>query len=195
MLEKDDFLVVGEADDGRTAARLVAKLKPDAAITDITMAGCNGIEFTRHVHTHHPEVKLLILSMHKNSRSVMECFAAGAAGYIVKDAAYDEISRALNVVLAGQKYIGADIAEVVLANAVGHWQSQSQSNLPGISSREREVLQLVAEGKSTREIAAALYVSVKTVETHRRQLMSRLNLATIADLTKFAIREGITSAQ
>jgi len=114
---------------------------------------------------------------------------------LLKDSGYDEVSTALKVVLAGRKYVGPDVAETVVERAVAQWLSESQCQLPKISNREREVLQLVAEGKSTKEIAASLYVSIKTVETHRRQIMGRLNLPNIPQLTKFAIREGITSVQ
>jgi DNA-binding NarL/FixJ family response regulator len=195
MLNKEDFQVVGEADDGRDGLRLIAKLKPQAVITDISMGGRNGIEFTRQIHRGFPDVKVLIVSMHNESRFIMESFAAGASGYLLKDSGFEEVSNALKVVLAGRKYIGPDVAEIVVGRAVAHWLSESQSQVPKISSREREVLQLVAEGKSTKEIAASLYVSIKTVETHRRQIMGRLNLPNIPQLTKFAIREGITSIQ
>jgi DNA-binding NarL/FixJ family response regulator len=195
MLEKRDFEVVGEAEDGRIALRMMAKLEPAAVITDISMPGRNGIEFTRQIHREFPRVKVLIMSMHGESRFIMESFAAGASGYLLKDSGLEEMTFALKMVLAGRKYIGPDVAEVVIGKAVAHWLSDSQREISKISSREREVLQLVAEGKSTKEIAASLYVSIKTVETHRRQIMGRLNLPNIAHLTKFAIREGITSLQ
>jgi DNA-binding NarL/FixJ family response regulator len=159
------------------------------------MPGRNGIEFTRQIHREFPHVKVLIVSMHKETHFIMESFAAGASGYLLKDAGLEEISNALKVILAGRKYVGPDVAEIVVGRAVTQWLSESQRKLPQISSREREVLQLVAEGKSTKEIAASLYVSVKTIETHRRQIMGRLNLPNIAQLTKFAIREGITAVQ
>jgi DNA-binding NarL/FixJ family response regulator len=193
MLEKEDFQIVGEADDGREAVRLIAKLKPEAVITDVNMAGRNGIEFTRQIHREFSYVKVLVVSMHNESRYILESFAAGASGYLLKDSGVEEISNALKVVLAGRKYIGPDVAEVVVGRAVAQWLSESQCQLPKISNREREVLQLVAEGKSTKEIAASLYVSIKTVETHRRQIMDRLKLPNIPQLTKYAIREGITS--
>lgn len=195
MLEKEDFQIVGEADDGREAVRLIAKLKPEAVITDVSMAGRNGIELTRQIHREFSHVKVLVVSMHTESRCILESFAAGASGYLLKDSGVEEISNALKVVLAGRKYVGSDVAEIVVGRAVAQWLSESQCQLPKISNREREVLQLVAEGKSTKEIAANLYVSIKTVETHRRQIMDRLKLPNIPQLTKFAIREGITSIQ
>jgi len=195
MLEKKDFEVVGEAGDGRAALKVVAKFKPDAVVADISMPGRNGIEFTKQSVHEFPAIKVLILSMHNEARFVMEAFAAGASGYLLKDSGFEEILVALQAVLAGRKYVGPDIADVLVGRAITQWLSDSQHQLPKISGREREVLQLVAEGKSTKEIAASLYVSSKTVETHRRQVMGRLNLANIANLTKFAIREGITSVQ
>lgn len=195
MLERKKFAVVGEAGDGRSAARLIPKLRPQMISTDISMPGWNGIEFIRKIHADFPEVKLLVISMHNETRFIMESFAAGASGYLLKDCGFDEITAALRVILAGQKYIGPTVADIVLERAIAQWLSEHESRVPKISGREREVLQLVAEGKSTREIATSLYVSVKTVETHRRQIMGRLNLPSIAQLTKFAVREGITAVQ
>jgi two-component system response regulator NreC len=195
LLDKAGFEVIGEADDGRQAARLIGKLKPAAVVTDISMPGLNGIEFIRQIHREFCDLKILVLSMHSETTFVMNAFAAGASGYLLKDVGTDEVSRALNAILAGRKYIGQEIADVVLGRAVAHWLATAQSGPPNISSREREVLQLVAEGKSTKEIAAQLYVSIKTIETHRRRIMARLELPNIADLTKYAIREGIIAIQ
>lgn len=195
ILEKGGFHVVGEADDGRAATRLVAKLRPEAVIADISMPGLNGIEFTKQILHAFPEVKVVIASMHCENRFIMDAFAAGASGYLLKDSGFEEISMALKTVLAGRKYVAPDIADTLVERAVKQWTSASRCEVPKISNREREVLQLVAEGKSTKEIAATLYVSIKTVETHRRQIMSRLSLPNIAHLTKYAIREGITSIQ
>ena len=193
MLEKRGFQVVGEAGDGHRAYKLIAKLKPDAVVADISIPGRNGIELTRKIHREFPEVKVLIVSMHGEGHFIMDALAAGACGYLLKDAGVDEVSGALEIILAGRKYVGTSIAEVIIGRAVAQWATEASAVLPNISPREREVLQLVAEGKSTKEIAASLYVSIKTVETHRRQIMSRLRLPNIAHLTKFAIREGITS--
>jgi DNA-binding NarL/FixJ family response regulator len=194
-LEQQGFHVVGEAEDGRQGAKIIEKLKPQAVITDISMPNRNGIEFTRETHRLFPDVKVLIVSMHNETQLIMEAFAAGACGYLLKDAALVEVGTALRSILSGRKYIAPDIADAVLGRALAHWSSESRCEYLGISTREREVLQLVAEGKSTKEIAAKLYVSIKTVETHRRQIMNRLSLSSIAQLTKFAIREGITSVQ
>lgn len=195
VLEKEDFDVAGEAGDGRAAIRLIRKIRPEVVTTDISMPGWNGIEFLRQIHHDFPKLKLLVVSMHRETRFIMESFASGASGYLLKDSSSTEISNALKTILMGHKFIGPDIAEIVIERAVAQWLSENSSGAPKMSAREREVLQLVAEGKSTKEIAASLYVSIKTVETHRRQIMGRLNLLNIAQLTKFAVREGITSVQ
>jgi DNA-binding NarL/FixJ family response regulator len=195
MLQKEDLDVAGEAGDGRAAIRLITKVRPDVVTTDISMPGWNGIEFVKQIHHDFPNLKLLVVSMHKETRFIMESFASGASGYLLKDSSSKEIGNALKIILTGQKYIGPDVAEIVIERAVAQWLSESSSGTPKMSAREREVLQLVAEGKSTKEIAATLYVSIKTLETHRRQIMARLNLLNIAQMTKFAVREGITSIQ
>jgi DNA-binding NarL/FixJ family response regulator len=195
VLEKEDFDVAGEAGDGRAAIRLIRKIRPEVVTTDISMPGWNGIEFLRQIHHDFHKLKLLVVSMHRETRFIMESFASGASGYLLKDSSSTEISNALKTILMGHKFIGTDIAEIVIERAVAQWLSENSSGAPKMSAREREVLQLVAEGKSTKEIAASLYVSIKTVETHRRQIMGRLNLLNIAQLTKFAVREGITSVQ
>jgi len=194
-LEKEGFDVVGEAGDARCAMRSITKLRPQAVTVDLSMPGWNGIEFIRQTHRDFPLLKVLVVSMHSESRSIMESFAAGASGYLLKDSGAKELAHALNTILIGQRYIGVEIADLVIERAVAQWLSENESCAAKISSREREVLQLVAEGKSTRQIAASLYVSIKTVETHRRQIMGRLHLVNIAQLTKFALREGITSLQ
>lgn len=194
-LEKGGFDVVGEAADARSAMKSITKLRPQAITIDLSMPGWNGIEFIRQTRRDFPLLKMLVVSMHSETRFIMESFASGAAGYLLKDSGAKELADALRAILCGRKYIGAEIAELVIGRAVAQWLSENDSSTANISSREREVLQLVAEGKSTREIAASLYVSIKTVETHRRQLMGRLHLVNIAQLTKFAVREGITSLQ
>jgi DNA-binding NarL/FixJ family response regulator len=193
LLETEGLQVVGEAGDGRSAVKLVNKLRPDAVIIDISMPGLNGIEATRQIYREWPQVRVIVLSMHSDSRFVLEAFRAGAAGYLLKDAAFEEISVAAEAVLKGRSYVSPGIAEVVVRQSVGQWSSEAESEKSMISRREREVIQLLAEGKSTKEIAGSLYVSVKTIETHRRQIMGRLRLQSIADLTKYAIREGFTS--
>lgn len=195
MLERNGFTVVGEAEDGRGGMRLIARHKPQAVITDLSMPGHGGVEFVREIQRNFPEIKILVVSMHNEARFILESFAAGASGYVLKDSAFSEVLNGLSVLLSGRKYIGPDVAETVLRRAISQWLAEGQSSLNHTTSREREVLQMLAEGRSTKEIAASLYLSIKTVETHRRQIMGRLKLATVAHLTKFAIREGITSVQ
>jgi DNA-binding NarL/FixJ family response regulator len=193
LLENQGFQVRGEAADGRTAVKLAKTLQPDAVIIDITMPGLNGIDATKQIHQDCPEVKVIVLSMRSDSRAVLEAFAAGASAYLLKEAAFEEVVVALKVVMQGKKYLSPAIAHLVVQNSVEHWSTSSGQTRRGISGREREILQLVAEGRSSKEMAASLYVSVKTIETHRKQIMDKLNLHSIAELTKYAIREGVTS--
>jgi DNA-binding NarL/FixJ family response regulator len=158
------------------------------------MPGLNGIEATRQIRKVSPKTKVVVLSMRSDSRAVLMAFAAGASGYLLKESAFEEMVVALNAVANGQTYLSPTIAEVVVRNSVERWLPESAApRHRKISSREREILQLVAEGKSSREIAASLYVSVKTIETHRKQIMNKLSLHSVAELTKYAIREGMTA--
>ena len=193
LLESQGFQVRGEAADGRTAVKLAKTLEPDAVIIDISMPGLNGIDATKQIHQDCPEVKVIVLSMRSDSRAVLEAFAAGASAYLLKEAAFEEVVVALKVVMQGKTYLSPAIAHLVVRNSVEHWSTSSGQMRRGISGREREILQLVAEGRSSKEMAASLYVSVKTIETHRKQIMDKLNLHSIAELTKYAIREGVTS--
>jgi DNA-binding NarL/FixJ family response regulator len=194
LLEREGFEVIGEAEDGRSAVRLATKLPLDAVIIDISMPGLNGIEATRQIRLASPKVKVVVLSMRSDSQAVLMAFAAGASGYLLKESAFEELVVALNVVAKGQTYLSPAIAEVVVRNSVECWSpGTATARQRKISSREREILQLVAEGKSSREIAAALYVSVKTIETHRKQIMNKLSLHSVAELTKYAIREGMSA--
>jgi DNA-binding NarL/FixJ family response regulator len=193
LLESQGFQVVGEAEDGRSAVKLAKKLDPDAVIIDISMPGLNGIEATRQIHQEAPQVKVIVLSMRSDRRAVLAAFAAGASGYLLKEAAFEEMVVAIKVVLKGQTYLSPAIAHVVVRNSIEYWSASAEPMGRGISSREREILQLVAEGRSSKEMAESLYVSVKTIETHRKQIMNKLNLHSIAELTKYAVREGVTS--
>ena len=193
LLESQGFQVVGEAEDGRSAVKLAKKLDPDAVIIDISIPGLNGIEATRQIHQEAPQVKVIVLSMRSDRRAVLAAFAAGASGYLLKEAAFEEMVVAINVALKGQTYLSPAIAHVVVRNSIEYWSASAEPMGRGISSREREILQLVAEGRSSKEMAESLYVSVKTIETHRKQIMNKLNLHSIAELTKYAVREGVTS--
>lgn len=193
LLENEGFRVAGEAGDGRSAVKLAKQLRPDAAIVDVGMPNLNGIDATKQIRHESPEVKVIVLSMRADSRAVLDAFAAGACAYLLKEAAFEEVVVALKVVLQGKTYLSPAIAHVVVRNSVERWSSSPGPVRRGISGREREILQLVAEGRSSKEMAASLYVSMKTIETHRKQIMDKLNLHSIAELTKYAIREGVTS--
>jgi two-component system response regulator NreC len=195
LLERDGFQVVAEADNGRSAVRLAKQLQPDIVITDIAMPDLNGIEATRQVRAEAPRSKVLALSMHTESGFVLGILEAGASGYLLKDAAFEELSVAIKAVLKGQIYLSPAITGVVVGQSLGRVGSKARSQRAKLSKREQEVLQLIAEGKSTKEIAATLYVSVKTVETHRKQIMDNLDIHSVAGLTKYAVREGLTSLQ
>jgi DNA-binding NarL/FixJ family response regulator len=189
----DDMEVVGEAADGRTAIRLVQELSPDVVIMDISMPDLNGIDATRKIMADFPSVKIIALSMHYDKQFVSEIFKAGASGYLIKDSAFDELEHAVRIVMDGKTYINPQIASLVVESLVSQSHPSGPQAFSLLTEREREVLQLIAEGKSTKQIAADLNVSAKTVESHRRQVMGKLNIRNVAELTKYAIREGLTS--
>jgi two-component system response regulator NreC len=187
--------VIGEADTGRMAVNLTAKLSPDAVVMDIGMPDLNGIEATRQITAENPNVKVIALSMHSDKRFVAGMLKAGAEGYLLKDCAFDELIQAIQSVTLGHIYLSPKITGVVVDDYRRAISGTYTSPVSLLAPREREVLQLLAEGKSTKEIAAHLFVSVKTIETHRHRIMDKLNIHTIPDLVKFAIREGLTSLE
>jgi len=196
LLEKQpDMEVVADADDGRKAIELVRELSPDIVIMDVTMPGLNGIEATRLVAAELPNVKIVALSIHSQRRFVADMLSAGAVGYILKECLFDELLQAISVVASGGRYLSPKIAEVVVEDYVKHLSNISDSPLSALTGREREVLQLVAEGKSTKEIALELHVSTKTIEANRRRIMDKLGVNSIAELTKYAVREGLTTLE
>ena len=192
LLERDGFRVIGEADNGRSAVRLAKQLQPDIVITDIAMPDLNGVEATRQICVEAPRSKVLALSMHTESRFVLGILEAGASGYLLKDAAFEELTLAIKAVLKGQVYLRPAISGVVLSQSLARFNPNARSDRVQLSKREQEVLQLIAEGQSTKKIAATLHVSVKTVETHRKQIMDKLDIHSVAELTKYAVREGVT---
>jgi len=193
--DQPDFRVT-EADTGRSAVGKAAELSPDVVVMDLAMPGLNGIDATRQINDLNPHIKVIALSAHSDKRMITEALRAGASGYVPKDAAFEELSTAIRQVLAGKVYISPKIA-IAVRDALNESVAQGDlSQVRGrLTSREREVLQLLAEGKSTKEVAAVLHVGVKTVETHRRQMMEKLQMYSLAELTKYAIREGITSVE
>jgi DNA-binding NarL/FixJ family response regulator len=185
--------VVGEADSGRMALKLTRELKPDVVIMDITMPDLNGIEATRQIHSEIPGVKVIALSMHSDKRLVTGILMAGASGYLLKeDCDSVELARAIQAVASNQTYLSPKIGEVVIKDYMRHLSITTSSPFSILTPREREVLQLLAEGKSTKEIASSLHLSVKTIETHRNKIMEKLDIHSIAELTKYAIRERLT---
>jgi DNA-binding NarL/FixJ family response regulator len=188
-----DMQVVGEAENGRMAVKMAGTLNPDIIIMDVTMSDLNGIEATRRITEDCPEIKVIALSMHSDKRFVTGMLEAGAAGYLLKDCAFEELARAIQSVVADKTYLSPEITDVVVKDYLLKSSQNPASADSALTTREREVLQLLAEGKSTRQIAAALHVSIKTIETHRRHIMDKLNIRSIAELTKYALREGLTS--
>lgn len=193
LIEKQPGLeVVGEANSGRMALNLARELKPDVVIMDVTMPDLNGIEATRQIHSEIPGVKVIALSMHSDKRLVAGILMAGASGYLLKeDCDSVELGRAIQAVASNQTYLSLKIGEVVIKDYVRHLSINTSSPFSNLTPREREVLQLLAEGKSTKEIASSLHLSVKTIETHRNKIMEKLDIHSIAELTKYAIRERL----
>jgi two-component system NarL family response regulator len=190
LLERDQNIrVVGVANDGRAVLKLVDALLPDVVVMDIGMPGMNGIEATGRLVAKYPAIKIVALSSFAHKQYVLEMLGAGASAYITKENASCELVRALHAVMKGQKYLCPEVAGVVVDNS-GYSPPEGVHKL---SSREREVLQLLAEGGSSPEIAARLYISSCTVDVHRRNIMKKLNLHSIAELTKYAVRQNLTS--
>jgi len=196
LLEKEpDIEVIGEAEDGHSTVELARKLKPQIVVMDITMPDLNGIEATYESTKEVPGVKVLALSMHVDKRFVEKMLRAGATGYLPKDCAYEELVRAVHTVASNETYLSPTIADMVRRDYLRQVKKVDTSGLPALTARERETLQLLAEGRTTKEIAVHLEVSVKTIETYRQHIMQKLNLHSLAELTKYAIREGLTSLE
>ncbi len=195
LLEKEpDVEVIATVEDGRSTVKMVEALNPDVVIMDVTMPTLNGIESTRQITRDFPGVKVIALSMHDDRRFVINMLKAGASGYLIKDCAFKELTKAINVVARkGKVYLSPEISDVVVNNYVTGPAGPESLIYSVLTPREREVLQLVCEGKTSGQIAASLFVSVKTVECHRSQLMHKLKINNLPDLVKFAIQEGLTS--
>ncbi len=193
LIEREpDLQVVAEAEDGRTAVQLSRKLSPHVVIMDISMQDLNGIEATRQITGDSPHTKVIILSMHSGQRFVADVFKAGASGYLLKDCDFSEIISAIHAVVANKTYVCPQIATVLRNDYLQRLLQTETYKAAALTPREREVLQLMAEGKSTKEIAFTLNLSAKTVEVHRQRIMEKLEIHSVAELTKYAIREGLT---
>jgi DNA-binding NarL/FixJ family response regulator len=196
LLEKEAGIeVIAEADNGRTTVELSRELNPDVVVIDIGMPDLNGIDATRQIVSEAPAVKVIALSMHSDRKFVREMLSAGASGYLLKDSAFEELGTALATVINNQTYLSPKIADTVVKDYLGKVEPKESKVSPALTKREREVLQLIAEGKTTKDIASQLYVSIKTIETHRKQIMDKVGLNSVAELTKYAIREGLTSLE
>jgi DNA-binding NarL/FixJ family response regulator len=190
---QQDIEVVGDADNGRDAVRLVAQLHPDIVILDIAMPGLNGIEAAGQIREACPSTQVIMLSMHSTSEHVFRALQAGARGYLLKESAGVEVVNAIRAVLAGRRYLSQKISDQVIDDYVSRRETVgAESPLARLSAREREVLQLVVEGKSSADIAETLFLSPKTVETYRSRLMKKLGISDLPSLVKFAIQHGLT---
>ena len=191
--QQPDMQVVAEADDGWQAVCLAQKLMPDIVVMDVAMPHLNGVEATRQILSANPKIKVIGLSMHADSVYVGKMLRVGASGYLLKDNAFVELIQALHAVIADQSYLSPGIAHVVVHDFIRNGVDENHSTLESLTPREREVLQLIAEGFVTKQIATRLNLSGKTVESHRQQLMKKLDVHNIAGLTKYALRQGITA--
>jgi len=186
--------VVAEAENGRIAVKLTRQLKPDVIVMDINMPDLNGIDATRQIVAEFPGTKIIAFSMHIDHQFVAGALKAGVSGYLQKDSAFEELDRAIRTVIANQTYLSSKIVGDVVKGYVEKLVTgESAAPSTFLTAREREVVQLYAEGQTTKQIADHLNLSVKTVETHRLHIMEKLDITGIAELTKFAIREGLTS--
>ena len=193
LIEKEaDIEVAGEADNGLEAIRLTEEKQPDIVLLDIAMPDLNGLEVARRIRESWPRIRIIALSAYESSQYVLGMINAGASGYLLKEVAFGEVRDAIRTVAAGEVYLSSKVAGTVVDGYL-HKTAGTGEAVASLSDREREVLQLLAEGHTVKEIAAKLFISIKTVEVHRWKLMKKLGLRNIAELIKFAIREGITT--
>lgn len=195
LLGEKKFEIVGVAEDGLKAIQMAKEVRPNIIIMDISMPRLNGIEAARKIIAENPDVKIIMLSQHFERRFILESLRAGARAYLIKDSSLETLITAIDTVMGNQIYLSHEITDAVIKDYILMANSSGSSAYVVLSSREREVLQLIAEGVATKEIAAKLNVSVKTIETHRKQIMNKLEIHSIAELTKYAIREGLTQLE
>jgi DNA-binding NarL/FixJ family response regulator len=195
LQKEEDMEIVGQAKNGLSAIDMVGEKIPDVVVMDISMPDINGIDATQEILRDFPNVKIIALSMHSAKKFIREMFKAGASGYLLKDCEYDELTNAIRLVISGKSYISPEITDEVLDNYIRTSTQEKSSVFSKLTKREREVLQLMAEGKTTKQIGLKLYISPKTVEAHRLRVMEKLDIDNVAQLTKYAIQEGLTSPE
>lgn len=193
--QEEDIEVVGQAENGLNTIELARELAPNIVIMDISMPDLNGIEATRQIQRDLPEVKVIALSMHSEKHFVTEMFKVGAMGYLLKDCDYDELARAVRTVAEGKTYLSPSVSGTVVDKMIGQEEGNPSNVFQVLTPREREVLQLMAEGNTTKQIGLLLHISPKTVEAHRLRIMNKLEIDNVAQLTKYAIQEGLTSLE
>jgi two-component system response regulator NreC len=187
--------VIGEADDCQGAVELAGRLMPDVVLLDVCTQEISGAETTRLILSAVPGAKVVAISIHRESRHVAEMLEAGASGYLLKDCTADELARAIRIVVQNHTYLTPKIANMVVKNYIQKMTGNNHGVPSVLTAREREILKFLAEGRTAKQTAEQLHLSVKTVETHRRNISQKLNIRTIAELTKYAIREGLISAE
>jgi DNA-binding NarL/FixJ family response regulator len=190
-----DMEVIGQAENGISTVEMVRELSPDIVIMDISMPDLNGMEATREIIRDFPQVKVIGLSMHSAKKFITEMFKAGASAYLLKDCKFEELAEAIRTVMSGKSYISPEISKEVVESYIKTADQEQSSVFSTLSKREREVLQLLAEGQTTKQIGLKLHISPKTVEAHRLRVMDKLDIDNVAQLTKYAIQEGLTSAE
>ncbi len=195
IASEKDMKVVAEAENGRDAVALVKQHTPDIVVMDINMPDLNGIDATKMILEENPDVKVIALSIHSTSRFVKEMLKAGVSGYLVKHCAYQELANAIRLVMKNKPYLSSQIIGMVMDDYAANFPSNKKSVFSILSPREREILQLVTEGMKSDKIASRLFISIKTVSSHRRQIMKKLELSSIAELTRYAISEGLISQE
>lgn len=191
LTDQPDIDIVGEASDGETAIQLVKELQPDLIVLDIELPDIDGIDVAPRVLTVSPSTKILALSMHSEKRYVSEALAAGASGYLLKDEDIEELVSAIKTIVSGELYLSSKLVETVVNDYRNRLTQSTKPDISDLTPREREILRLIAEGNTTKEISAILNLKFKTVDTHRQQIMKKLEIHNVVELTKFAIREGI----
>jgi len=192
---KADMEVVGEAEDGLMVTQLAKELSPDIIIMDISMPNLNGVEATRLILTENPDIRVIALSVHLDKHFVTQMLKAGASGYVLKSCLFDEVLRALRTVNRNEHYLSPKITDVVLDDYIHYMAIYNKTAEDHLTTRERQIVQMLAEGKSTKLIASRLHISPKTSDANRRQIMNKLGISSLAELTKYAIRKGLTSTE